>query len=224
MGRIAIMQPYLLPYAGYFRLMVDVEALVLGDTQQFPRRGWVHRNRLVDDAGRLGWLTLPLAPQPLGTPIRDLAWGQEAALHLTRAMNRFAATRRAGPQTAAVLAALRAPAVAPAALIEDLLRLVAAVLDLRTPILRQSDFDLPAGLRPVDQIAAICAAMGVRQYVNAPGGRALYDPADFRARGLRLLFHPPHPGPATSILQRLADEPAAQIRAEILASAREAAE
>jgi hypothetical protein len=41
------MQPYFVPYAGYFRLFAASDLFVIYDCVQFPRRGWVHRNRLV---------------------------------------------------------------------------------------------------------------------------------------------------------------------------------
>src|SRR5208282_6547298 len=106
MNRIAIMQPYFLPYAGYFRLLVDVEAFVVGDVQQFPRRGWVHRNRLIDDQDRLGWLTLPVRPQPLDTQIRDIGFADGAQTTLNRNMARFAACRTPNTATEPILEAL----------------------------------------------------------------------------------------------------------------------
>jgi WbqC-like protein family len=48
---VAIMQPYFLPYAGYSRLFAATDLFVVYDCVQFPRRGWVHRNRLVNTAG-----------------------------------------------------------------------------------------------------------------------------------------------------------------------------
>src|SRR5437016_2188558 len=61
---VAIMQPYFLPYAGYFRLFAASDLFVIYDCVQFPRRGWVHRNRLTDARGLERWLTLPLEKAP----------------------------------------------------------------------------------------------------------------------------------------------------------------
>jgi hypothetical protein len=44
---IAVMQPYFIPYAGYFRLFAASDLFVIYDCVQFPRRGWVQRNRLI---------------------------------------------------------------------------------------------------------------------------------------------------------------------------------
>ncbi|MAU94943.1 WbqC family protein [Marinibacterium profundimaris] len=221
MSRIAIMQPYLLPYLGYFRLMVDVDALVLGDVQQFPRRGWVHRNRLTDDRGAPGWLTLPLKPKPLGTRIGEIAFAEGAEVTFARNMARFAACRSPNAATAPLVETLAALEGTPLAVIRRLLEQVGAALGLHTPLLLQSDFHDPAaeGLSPTEQIIALCRALGADEYVNAPGGRALYDGAEFARHGVRLLFHDPYPGPMDSILQRMTDAPLDGLRREVVATA-----
>jgi hypothetical protein len=218
MSRIAVMQPYFLPYAGYFRLLVDVEAFVVGDVQQFPRRGWVHRNRLIDDRGELGWLTLPIRPQSLDTQIRDIDFADGAQTTLNRNMARFAACRATNAATEPIMEELRALQGRPKDLIIGLIQRVAKSMGIATPILLQSELSIGADLSATDQICAICAALNAKEYVNAPGGRALYNEADFRRRGVQLLFLPPYRGSWASILQRLTDEPATELRREIIAN------
>src|SRR5437764_15470200 len=75
---VAIMQPYFVPYAGYFRLLAASDLFVIYDCVQFPRRGWVHRNQIPDAHGRAAWLTLPLAKAPQEVLIRDLAFPEAA--------------------------------------------------------------------------------------------------------------------------------------------------
>ena len=70
MNRIAAMQPYFLPFAGYFRLMCDVDVFVLLDDVQFRKGGWIRRNRLRTRTGDLSWLTLPLVKAPVTTLIQ----------------------------------------------------------------------------------------------------------------------------------------------------------
>ena len=93
MATIAIMQPYFFPYAGYFRLFAAADLFVLYDCVQFPRRGWVHRNRLPDGKGEPAWLTLPLARAPHATTIRDLRFPAAAAASLKARMRRFPVLR-----------------------------------------------------------------------------------------------------------------------------------
>src|SRR5712692_557565 len=47
MKTIAIMQPYFLPYIGYFQLLAAVDKFVVLDDVNYINRGWVNRNRLL---------------------------------------------------------------------------------------------------------------------------------------------------------------------------------
>jgi hypothetical protein len=102
--------------------------------------------------------------------------------------------------------------------IETLLRATAAILGLTAPFIRESDLGLPSDLRGKERAFAICAALRANVYVNAPGGRHLYDPAEFAKRGLKLEFLSPYQGDPASILQRLHDSTPVDIRAEIRAN------
>lgn len=216
-ARVSVMQPYFAPYGGYFRLMCDVDAFVVLDLVQFPRGGWVHRNRLRRLDGRLDWLTLPLVRAPLETGIRDLAFAPRTEAWASRASRRFAALREPPTQIRNCLPLIDA-AESPC---DNLLRLLtrfAEMLGMAPRLIRQSELPLPVGLDGAERIYEICRQLGADRYVNSPGGRDLYDRDDFRRRGLTLEFLPGYRGPMDSILQRLADAPADQIADEIRAN------
>ena len=44
--KVAIMQPYLFPYIGYFQLINAVDRFGIGDDVQFIKEGWINRNRI----------------------------------------------------------------------------------------------------------------------------------------------------------------------------------
>lgn len=216
MTSIAIMQPYFIPYAGYFRLHAACDLLVLLDDVQYPRRGWVHRNRLRNHAGGVSWLSLPLAKGGRDTTrICDLHFRPQGSSEMRKQLRRFP-----------LFAAPAADAAGLAEGIDDLSGDVVSYLHgqldrtseiLRLPLVwaRSSQFGIESGLLGWERLAAIIRRAGGDTYVNAPGGRSLYDPADFKRMGIRLRFLAPHDGPSESILQRLHDEGAARIRAEI---------
>ncbi len=57
--KIAIMQPYFLPYMGYWQLIHDVDEFVIYDTIKYTKKGWINRNRyLHNDTDKL--FSLPL--------------------------------------------------------------------------------------------------------------------------------------------------------------------
>ena len=52
------MQPYFLPYVGYWRLMAEADLFVILDDVNYSR-GWINRNR-IRNLEMSRWLTVPL--------------------------------------------------------------------------------------------------------------------------------------------------------------------
>ena len=214
MTTAAIMQPYFAPYAGYFRLFAASDLFLIYDCVQFPRRGWVHRNRLPDANGVPQWLTLPLRKATREVAIRDLEFADDAAFRFDAEGRRFPSIR-AGALPDALESALRDFSVQPADFITRMLERCTTLLGLPFRVVRTSSLGLDPGIRGQDRILELLRLVGARRYVNAPGGRELYDAEAFRAHGVELRFLPPHAGPSWSILHRLATDPAAAIADEI---------
>ena len=58
--RAAIMQPYFLPYLGYFQLMKSVDIFILADEYQYTNKGWINRNRAILN-NKLMTFTIPVS-------------------------------------------------------------------------------------------------------------------------------------------------------------------
>ena len=205
MTSIAIMQPYFLPYAGYFRLIAQTDVFVIYDCVQFPRRGWVHRNKLVDARGEGQWLTLPLRHAPQDVLIGDLAFADGAADELAERLKPFPVASRTGAHDG-LLERVRRVEGRPVDYIAGLLEAACDALGLRWNVVRSSSLAVPAEIRGEARILAIAQRLGATQYLNAPGGRDLYDAEVFAAAGIALRFLDPWAGAGGSILQRLADD------------------
>ena len=55
---LAIMQPYLFPYIGYFQLIKSVDVFILYDDVNFRKQSWINRNKISLN-GREHFFTLP---------------------------------------------------------------------------------------------------------------------------------------------------------------------
>jgi hypothetical protein len=216
---IAIMQPYFVPYAGYFRLLAATDLFVIYDCVQFPRRGWVHRNRLPDAQGRASWLTLPLAKAPQEVLIRDLAFCSEAETVLAERLRPFPLPAERNAAFASLMASLSVIDRPPVDYLVATLARTAQELRLPWRVLRSSSLAIAPELRGQDRILEIARRLGAKRYVNAPGGQLLYDRKAFEAAGIELRFLSDYAGPAWSVLWRLASEGAAALSSEIHASA-----
>ena len=57
--KVAIMQPYFMPYLGYFQLITAVDRFVIYDDVNYIKRGYINRNAILID-GHAHSFTLPL--------------------------------------------------------------------------------------------------------------------------------------------------------------------
>jgi hypothetical protein len=215
---IAVMQPYFFPYAGYFRLMAVADHFVVFDCVQFPRRGWVHRCRVPSPAGGEEWLTLPLEPCPRDTGIKDLRFAAGAGSALADRLKRFPwLASGKGAAADALRQHLASPLDDVTSFLLDGLKLVSAALGVSPEITRSSDLGLAPELRGQERVIAAARAVGGTRYVNAPGGRQLYDSRAFAEHGMELRFLSSYTGGYPHMLHALAHAAPDEIRADVLA-------
>ena len=67
---LVVMQPTVLPWAGYFHLLNMADDFVFYDDVQLEKRSWQTRNRLLLE-GKPNWITLPVEHAGLDQKIKD---------------------------------------------------------------------------------------------------------------------------------------------------------
>lgn len=191
--RVAIMQPYLFPYVGYFQLLHCADAFVVLDDVAFIKRGWINRNRiLVNRAAHL--FTLPLAGSSQHQLIKDINLLPDDYARRKLLATLQQAYRRAPyfePVFALVQRVLLAPHSDLTALVLDSLERVNAYLGRPVPLLRSSTLAKDTQAVGQERIIDICRQLGAHEYVNMLGGAALYTAPAFWRQGIRLRFLQP---------------------------------
>ena len=217
--RVAVMQPYLYPYAGYFRLCAAVDEFVIFDCVQFPRRGRVHRTEVPAPAGGTEWLTLPLERHDRDVLIRDLEFAADARARFDERLARHRWIEGSDGEAAErVRSHLLGPLDSVADFLERGLRLVADLLGFPVTFSRSSQLDLDPALRGQARVLSVAGAVGATHYLNAPGGRDLYDSDEFARSGIELSFLSPYHGEFHHLLPALLSEPMERVRADVLAT------
>lgn len=187
---LAIMQPYFLPYIGYFSLMKAVDRFVVYDDVAFINRGWVNRNQILLN-GKAHLFTIPLREASQNKKIRDIALDES-----TRWREKLLRTVEQGykkaPHFAPAYSLLAQVLQTPAGTIADLalagLRAVNEYLGLRTEVVPTSTEYENSHLKAQERILDICRREGASRYVNPVGGMELYDKPTFAAAGIELFF------------------------------------
>ncbi|MFC4274307.1 WbqC family protein [Achromobacter aloeverae] len=188
--RLAIMQPYFLPYLGYWQLLVAADRFVIYDNVNYIKGGWVNRNRVLI-SGLPGYITVPLHQ---ATPYKQIIETQvQAGTHWRDKMCKTLENcYRRAPYFAESFPVLeriiRHPEANLASYLSNQLSIVADHLDLPASIVLASDVHPMGTTTGEARVLEICAREGASHYVNSVGGMALYDTGTFRSHGIELQF------------------------------------
>ena len=69
--KVGIMQPYFMPYIGYWQLMNAVDTYVIYDDVNYIKRGWINRNRILID-GEPRYFNIPIQGVSQNKLIKDV--------------------------------------------------------------------------------------------------------------------------------------------------------
>ena len=187
---VALMQPYLFPYLGYFALVDYADVFVLFDNVQYHRRGWMHRNRVLHPAK--GWVHwgVPVVKAPRSAPISAIELAPGWRSRLLEALDSAYSGRAPyfAETFAWVASVLSADTRRLATLNRQTLSATAERLGLDQDWRSASALDLVrAPGAPVSSWAIqACHKVDGSAYLNPPGGAHLYPPDHFRSAGLGL--------------------------------------
>jgi hypothetical protein len=187
MKTIAIMQPYLFPYLGYFQIVNAVDEFVVYDDVQFITGGWINRNNFLV-GGRKKLVTLALAGASRNKLINEI--------DIMGDFDKFRATLShsyaRAPHRAAVLELVDEIFAYPdrnlSRFVGNSVVQISRHVGLATTFWYSSQLPAQPHLRGQERIIHRCRLMNATDYVNAIGGRALYHRDDFAHVGVRLHF------------------------------------
>lgn len=190
MTAVAIMQPYLFPYIGYWQLLKASDCFVVYDDVNYINRGWINRNRILLN-GEPGLITLPLSQASQNRKINQIAvapagqWQRRMLRTLEMAYRKAPCFDEVYPLLEGIL---RHEEDNLGAFLSHQLQVLSRFMGLDTRIVPSSQVYANADLTAQARILDICRQEGATRYVNAQGGRELYQAEAFAAAGIDLRF------------------------------------
>lgn len=189
--KLVIMQPYLFPYLGYYQLVHASDRFVFYDDVSFIRNGWINRNRLLLD-GAAHYFTVPLSGASSFQSIHETRYQADDGRWRRKLLGTFHLAYRRAPFAAAGMRLIEETLALQSESVADLARhsvkCVLGYLGIKRDLLDTSRAYGNAQLRGQDRVIDICRRESASLYLNAPGGRGLYDPTAFAAAGIGLRF------------------------------------
>ena len=187
--KLSIMQPYFLPYIGYFQLIAATDVFVVYDNIKYTKKGWINRNRMLQNGSDVTFsLALKKDSDALDVVQRELS----VAFDRSKLLNQFKAAYSRAPYFNQVWPLLQRVVSCQEQnlfhYIYNAIVEVCAHLELGTQIRVSSQIDINHHLKGQDKVLALCKALGAETYINAIGGTELYDREAFRTQGTELRF------------------------------------
>jgi hypothetical protein len=224
--RLAIMQPYFLPYIGYFQLIAAVDLFVVYDRIKYTKKGWINRNRmLVNGADAMFSLPLKKDHDALDVVDRALAADFDRARLCQQIRGAYGRAPCFTETFALVEQIVQHPDNNLFGYVHHSLLALCRHLGIATEIRVSSTVAIPAYAKGQDKVLALCGALGASTYRNAIGGLELYNGQDFQRAGIELQFIRARPWeypqfgqpfvPWLSILDVLMFNPLEQVRDRI---------
>jgi WbqC-like protein family len=189
MKTVAIMQPYFLPYIGYFQLIAAVDLFIVYDNIKYTKKGWINRNRLLlNDKDVMFSLPLKKDSDSLNVCERELA----ADFNRNKLLHQFKNAYRHAPYFAQTFPLIEQiltyDQINLFQFIHHAIVKVCEYLGITTKIEISSNINIDHALKNQDKVLTLCEAVSASVYVNAIGGIDLYSKETFHDRDLALKF------------------------------------
>ncbi|WP_353777937.1 WbqC family protein [Winogradskyella sp. 3972H.M.0a.05] len=190
--KVAIMQPYIFPYLGYFHLVDAVDTFVFYDDVNFVKKGFINRNRIllnnqahtfsipcksISQNKRINKTFLNFDLPERKKLIHTLEHAYKKAPFYGEIMNTIEPLLMdTNQQTIADIAS-------------ESIKLISEYLKLETAFQYSSvEYSDTVNLNRTERLIEISNQVGAKTYVNAIGGKDLYTKQEFEDKGLQLKF------------------------------------
>lgn len=188
--KVAVMQPYLFPYIGYWQLINAVDKFVILDDVNYIKKGFINRNRfLINGAEHI--FTVPLEKASQNKRIMDMKLNFPAEERKKLVQSIEYAYKKA-PFFNEVMPILEKIICFKEDRLTEYIcnsiREISDYLGIGTALYRSSEIDKDTGLKGQERILSLCQKLEADTYINPSGGRALYNHRDFTDRGINLCF------------------------------------
>ncbi len=186
--KVAINQPYFIPYIGYWQLIDSVDTFAIADNYNFIKGGWINRNRILE-GNTVRYFNISVDHASQNRYICDHKIKPIEKDVKIRQLDNFyskAPYRKEGVKLMDQILSFEGDDLAD--FLYQSIQMICDYLKIETKIVRTSDYDQDPTFRFTDRIYDYCRQMGADTYHNLIGGQSIYSYEEFAAHGLKLAF------------------------------------
>lgn len=185
--KLAIMQPYMFSYIGYFQLINVVDTFVLFDDVNFISKGWINRNNILLNGTR-HLITLELRSPSIFKHINQIEVGKNSHKILSTIYHAYAKAPHFKKVFPFIEDCLLQEEQNLAAFVAYCIKAVAKYLNLETSFVLSSDLRKNNSQKGQDKVISICHLLSASHYINPIGGIELYSGDTFEKENIKLSF------------------------------------
>jgi len=185
--RVAIMQPYIFPYLGYFQLAASGDIFVLYDNVNYIRQGYINRNCILS-AGQIQRFVIPVPGASSFKPIKELEFSQDVGKVIKQIRQAYQNRPFFGAVFPLIEQVLQSEQRSIALMCQKMMRCIFDYLGMEKAVTLSSQINYAQTGSASDKIIAICHSLGADVYINSAGGVDLYDRGQFLKSKLDLKF------------------------------------
>lgn len=188
--KIGIMQPYFLPYIGYWQLLNAVDKYVIYDDVNYIKGGWINRNRILinKEAKYFNVKLNGASPNKLINEVEvslDEVYQKKLLKTVEENYKKAPFFNEVFPVIQKIIENKETNL---AKYLEYSIKEICSYLDIKTEILISSHLEKNNSLKGKNKVIEICKKLGGTEYYNAVGGQELYSFEEFKSNGIELKF------------------------------------
>lgn len=188
--KIAIMQPYFLPYLGYWQLMDFVDKFIIYDDVNFINKGWINRNNILFN-NEPHTFTIPLNKASQNKKILEITISEDQKWR-NKLLKTFIHAYKKAPYFQNIFPIFEQIILNEdknlSSFLKSSIQAIANYIGITTEIIPSSSKYDNAHLKGQERIISICREEDATHYINPIGGKELYDPSLFMQNNLELSF------------------------------------
>ena len=184
------MQPYFLPYIGYFQLINAVDKFILYDIVTFIKGGWINRNRIIV-SGSDYMFSIPLVKASPNKNIGDI-YIKDDPKWKNQLLKTIEQSYKKAPNFEEIFLLISSIINKEESNLSKFILhsfiLINNYLDINTEIIPSANKYNVDQLKGAEKVIQICKEENADIYINAINGRELYDKEMFKEQDISLFF------------------------------------
>lgn len=185
--KIAIMQPYLFPYIGYFQLINAVDKYVVYDDVNYIKGGWVNRNNILLN-GQKHLFSITLDKASVNKCFNEILIKDDFKKFKEKLRHAYSKAPYYEITMDVINTIINNKSYVLSEFVFNMITVLNTYMEINTDIILSSTIKKDNTLKGENKVIEICKKLNATEYYNAIGGITLYNKTHFSNNNIQLYF------------------------------------